>query len=427
MDLTIEGKAYINGNFQDCCLGITNGKISTIKKILKGDKHYNFGNRLVLPAGIDVHVHFREPGFTHKEDFSTGSMAAAFGGISCFFDMPNTIPQTTTLQTLSEKIISANKKSYIDFGIYAGITDGNINNIEVLSKKSSGFKFYLSETTNSLPFNVNNLKYTFQKLSSTNKTVLIHAENSNCIQAHKIHERNLTDHLRSRPNKCEEIAIKNIFESSKSINSRIHICHLSSCEGLELSKNHPQNISFGATPHHMLFTAENRTENQGLLKVNPPLRTNFDKVSIFEGIKYGYIDILESDHAPHTLEEKVVDFEKAPSGIPGVETTYPMFLALAKREMIHYQRLISAICENPAKLIRIPKGKIEVGMDADLIVVDIKNEKEIKADNLHSKCGWTPFEGHPAIFPDCLFVRGEKLIEGQEIQVGQGFGRFVGV
>ena len=426
MDLTIEGKVYINGNFQDCCIGITDGKISAIKKILKGDEHYNFGNRLILPAGIDVHVHIRDPGLTHKEDFSTGSLAAAFGGMSCIFDMPNTAPQTTTVQTLSDKITTADKKSYVDFGVYAGVTDSNINNIGALSKKSSGFKIYLGGTTNSLPFNVKNLKKTLHYINPTNKPVLIHAEDSQCIQGHKIQEKNLTDHLRSRPNECEETAIKNILTSSQGINSKIHICHLSSCEGLELLKNRPKNISCGVTPHHALFTAQDRSNNQVMLKANPPLRTGFDKEALFDGIKNGFIDILESDHAPHTLEEKDVDFDKAPSGMPGVETMLPLFLSLAKREMLSFQRLISAICEKPAELVGAPKGKIEVGRDADLILVDIKKESKIKADDLHSKCGWTPFEGHPAIFPDYLFVRGEKLIEDHEIQVSQGFGRFVG-
>ena len=126
MDLTIEGKAYINGAFEQCCIGITDGRISDIKKILKSDEHHNFGNKLVLPAGIDIHVHFRDPGFLYKEDFSTGSMAAAFGGISCVFDMPNTKPQTTTINALLEKKDIAKKKSFTDFGLYTAITNNNI-------------------------------------------------------------------------------------------------------------------------------------------------------------------------------------------------------------------------------------------------------------------------------------------------------------
>ena len=122
MDLVVEGKAYINGTFENCCIGIDDGKISEIKKTLKGDNHLDFGNKLITPAGVDAHVHFRDPGMTNKEDFASGSLSAAFGGISCVFDMPNTIPQTVTIQAIADKISSADKKSYVDFGVYAGVT-----------------------------------------------------------------------------------------------------------------------------------------------------------------------------------------------------------------------------------------------------------------------------------------------------------------
>ena len=139
MDLTVEGKIYNNGIFQNCCLGIKKGKIVAIKKILKGDCHIDFKNKLIIPSGIDIHVHFRDPGQIHKEDFSTGSKAAAFGGITCVFDMPNTIPQTTTQQNLTEKIYLAEKKSYVDFGVYAGISNNNMDKINELSKTCNGF------------------------------------------------------------------------------------------------------------------------------------------------------------------------------------------------------------------------------------------------------------------------------------------------
>jgi len=248
MEVTIEGKAYIDGDFANCCIGIVDGRISAIKKILKGDKHYTFGSKLILPAGIDIHVHFRDPGMTYKEDFSTGSLAAVFGGVSCVFDMPNTIPQTTSLQTLSDKIISANKKTYVDFGVYAGVTDGNIENIEELTEKCSGFKIYLGNTTNSLRLDENNLKQTFKRINSASKPVLIHAEDNKCLNGHKTWENNLIDHLHSRPAECEETAIKNILKMSRDCcNGKIHICHLSSCEGLELLKNRSKNISVGVT------------------------------------------------------------------------------------------------------------------------------------------------------------------------------------
>ena len=190
MDLTIEGKAFVNGNFENCCIGITEGRISEIKKVLKAENHIDFGRKLIIPAGVDIHVHFRDPGMTHKEDFKSGSLAAAFGGISCFFDMPNTIPQTTTVQALEEKIISAEKKSFVDFGIYAGITKGNISYIESFAKKCSGFKVYLGGSTNAEGIGDENLLKILQNVSKTNKPVLFHAEDDRQLKKHICKEEN---------------------------------------------------------------------------------------------------------------------------------------------------------------------------------------------------------------------------------------------
>jgi len=426
MDLVIEGKAYIKGSFENCCIGISDGKICEIKKIIKADKNLNFGNKLVLPAGVDLHVHFRDPGLTHKEDFSTGTMAAAYGGISCVFDMPNTIPQTTTLQNISDKIALASKKSYVDFGVNAGISDNNIKNIEELAKKCCGFKIYLGDTTNSLRFSSSNLKKAFDKIKLINKPVLIHAEEDNCLIKHNLKENNLVDHINSHPAECEEIAVKNILKISRDINTKVHICHLSSIEGLDLLRNHPRNVSFGVTPHHLLFSAQDNLKPQSHYKVNPPIRSNLDREALFDGLKNGLIDALESDHAPHTLREKDKEFDDTPSGVPGVETIFPLFLYMAKKKILSFQRLISLLCEKPADLMNVSKGKIEVGRDADFIVVDLKRGCKIKPENLHSKCGWTPFEGKSAIFPEYVFVRGEKLIEEHEMLGIKGFGKFVG-
>lgn len=426
MSLVIEGKIFINGIIQECCVEIKEGKISNIKKILKGDEHLYFKNKLIFPAGIDIHVHFRDPGLTNKEDFSSGSTAAAFGGISCVFDMPNTIPQTTTIQTLTDKITSAKNKSIIDFGIYAGICNKNLDNIERLSKKCNGFKIYLGSSTNSLKFSKENLRETLQKISKFGKIVLFHAEDENLIFKNKRSENGILDHLKYRPSICEETSIKDIFFYSKNLNLKIHICHISSIEGLEILKNKTKNISYGVTPHHLLFSTGKITHLETYYKVNPPIRTSIDRETLFNAAKNGLVDVIESDHAPHTKIEKDVIFEQAPSGIPGVETMYPLFLFLAKKDLISFQRLIYLICKRPAELLNIPKGLIKVGYDADFIVVDMKNETRIKSENLHSKCGWSPFENWRAIFPSTLFIRGEKVIEDNEILVKRGFGRFIG-
>lgn len=427
MDLVIEGKAYINGTFEDCCIGISDGKIKEIKKTLKGDTHIGYSKKLILPAGVDAHVHFRDPGMTHKEDFASGSLAAAFGGISCVFDMPNTVPQTINVGAVEDKISSASKKSYVDFGVYAGVTSDNLNNIEHLAKKCSGFKIYLGNTTLSLIFDKNKLHEAMDLIGIAGKPVLFHAEDEECLIKNKSHETGISDHMRFRPASCEELSIREIFKAANGLNTRVHICHVSSGEGLELLKRKPANISFGITPHHCLLSCEKSMGSQTFYKVNPPIRTSFDKEILFNAVKNGPVDILESDHAPHSREEKDADFDTVPSGLPGVETMYPLFLYMAKNQIISYQRLVSLLCTRPSDLLQIPKGRIAVGYDADLVVVDLKEDEcKIKSENLHSKCGWTPFEGWPAVFPSDAFVRGEKLIEDHEIQESQGYGRFVG-
>jgi len=426
MDLTIEGKIFHKGMFEDSCIGIRDGKIVEVKKILKGDEHIDYGHKLILPAGVDIHVHFREPGMTHKEDFKSGSLAAAFGGISCVFDMPNNIPQITSLNALSDKINIASKKAYVDFGLYAGVTNDNVDSIEKISKKCNGFKIFLGSSTLSMLFNKEKLREAFDLIGLTGKPVIVHSEDEECLIQHKETEKNLTDHMRFRPGVCEEIAISNVLKAADSLNTKVHICHVSSCEGLELLKNRPANVSFGITPHHCLLNVEKNMGSPSLFKVNPPIRTGFDREALFNSVVNGAVSVLESDHAPHTKEEKDAPFDEAPSGVPGVETMYPLFLYMAKKEVLTFQRLISLLCSRPADLLGVSKGRLETGYDADFIVVDIKKEEKIESENLHSRCGWSPFNDWPAVFPEAVFIHGEKVIENKEIQVKQGFGRFIG-
>jgi dihydroorotase len=427
MDLTIEGKLYHNGTFEQGCLGIEQGKIIAIKKNIKADNHVNVGNNLILPTGIDLHVHFRDPGFTHKEDFSTGSLAAAFGGISCIFDMPNNQPQITSKQTLKEKTQIASEKSYVDFGLYAAVSDENIGRITEISPLCTGFKIFLGSSTNSLQLSTQNLRAALLETNRTKKITLIHAEDKHCLKTHKGQENNLIDHLRCRSAECEEIAIRTIINNSHNLSSPIHICHLSSSEGFEMLRNRPHNMSVGVTPHHLFFDINTLNIKQTSYKVNPPIRSSFDRDILWYGVNHALIDIFESDHAPHTEEEKNVDFNDAPSGLPGVETMYPLLLTAIKKEQITLATLLTLLCKRPAQLMNLSKGKIEVGRDADFIVVDMKKTETITSEKLHSKCGWTPFEGFQGIFPSMVFIRGEKVIDDHQMIVKQGFGTCVGV
>jgi len=424
MDLTVEGKVYLNGNLNNCCIGIKDGKISKIKKILKSENHKYYRNSIIIPTGVDIHVHFRDPGMTHKEDFSTGSKSAAFGGISCVLDMPNTIPQTTTVKDIKEKIKIAGKKSYIDFGIYSGITNNNIDKIPEIKKYCNGFKIYLGKSTNSMNLDNQNLNQ-LKKIDFNNKPILIHAEDEECLNSNKLKEKNLVDHIKSRPPECERKAINEIINKLYDNNLKIHICHISSYEGINLIKKF-KNVTCGVTPHHLFLNIENKQKNQSFFKTNPPIRQNCEREYLLKSLQNNNIDVIESDHAPHTFDEKNIDFDKAPSGVPSVETMLPIFLYLTYKGKISLNKIIKLFCEKPSEILNIPKGKIEIGRDADLLIVDLKKISKIKNDKLHYKCGWSPFENFQAIFPKHVFIRGEHLIKDGEIILNNGFGNFIG-
>ena len=428
MNIVVEGKAFIKNKIQQVCIGIENGRISKIAKILpKGEENYRFKKEIILPAGIDIHVHFREPGFTYKEDFSTGTISAAFGGISCIFDMPNTKPPTVTKKTTLDKIELAKKKAYIDFGLYTGITDENFEKIEDIAKYCNAFKIYLGSSTNTLLLDEKNLKEFFTIIEeSSDKPIMIHAEDEKCLNEHKKIERNLTDHLRARPDLCEVKAIQNILKYRNKKN-KIHICHVSSADSIELLKNKKDKASIGVTPHHVIFSKniKKKTLPDSFYKVNPPLRTEFDVETLREHLTDGFIDILESDHSPHTYEEKNVDFDEAPSGLPGVETMYPIFLFWLRKNLLPLHRIVSLLCKKPAEILNIKKGEIAEGKDADLIIVDMKNIQKIKTETLHYKCEWTPYEGMQAIFPRYTFVRGKPVIEDYTLVGKKGYGKQV--
>ena len=213
-DYIVEGKIFLNNSFQQCCIGIEDEKIASVKKILTGAKKKRFPKQVVLPEGIDIHVHFRDPGFPQKETFQTGSISAAFGGIACVFDMPNTKPQTTSKPQILSKIEHSNRKSVIDFGIYACISDENIVRINSFSSLVPGFKIFLGSTTNSQIFSKKNFSTLFKNLKNSSKPVLFHAEDSQCLMENKREESNLIDHHNARPCTCEAKAVQSILQHS---------------------------------------------------------------------------------------------------------------------------------------------------------------------------------------------------------------------
>lgn len=379
-----------------------------IKKSLQGKK-IDYGDAVILPAGIDVHVHFREPGYEHKEDFFTGSRAAALAGITCVLDMPNNKPAILTRKEFKNKVAKIKDKACIDYGLYAGIGE-SVEEMDCIA-----YKIFLSKD-NEIFCTSDKIEKMLKEVKKKGKLIAIHAELEDCI--HRKKERNLKEHEENRKIKCEEEALKKILEANEKVKAKLHICHVTTSKSVEMLNG---KASFGVTLHHLFFSYENKFKYEAMGKVNPPLRSGEERKKLFEKFMEGKIPILESDHAPHSMEEKE-DFETAPSGMPGVDVLLPLMLYMAKRGKVKLDLICNMLGKNPAKFFGINKGAIEVGKEADLIVVDFSKVSGIKA---LSKCGWSAYEGMPCIYPLHVYLRGEKIVENGEFIGNAGEGKMI--
>ncbi|MCD6448258.1 MAG: dihydroorotase family protein [Thermoplasmata archaeon] len=402
------GRVFMNGILTNACFIIENGKIVGVKKSVEGGKK-DYGNAVIFPAAIDIHVHFREPGFEYKEDFFTGSRAAAMAGVTCVMDMPNNEPPVISQRIFAEKARKIRYKACVDYGLYMGIK-GRVEKCD----DCIGYKVFLSGD-NEIFCSMEELNEAMKELGDS-KPLAIHAEVKECIR--RGGATNLREHERNRGKKCEIEAIKKIVEMSKEMKAKIHICHVTTPDSIKLLKG---KVSFGVTLHHLLFSYKSEFLKEAMGKVNPPLRGEEERGELYRKFIKGEIPILESDHAPHTLEEKS-EFETAPSGMPGVDATMPLMLRMVKKGEIDLQLLHRVMCLNPAKLFGVNKGVFERGKDADFIVIDFGVIKQLKA---LSKCGWSCYEGMEAIYPKHVYLRGEKIVDDYEFIGDAGMGRMI--
>ncbi|MFQ5839042.1 MAG: dihydroorotase family protein, partial [Thermoplasmata archaeon] len=381
--IVIEGRAYYRGELRHLCIGIEDGVIKEIRKTLRGEDVYDYGERILLPGGVDVHVHFREPGLTHKEDFYTGTESAAVGGITTVLDMPNTVPPATTAAALLEKREMASRRANVDFGLYGGVERSE--DMEGLKDHCHAFKVYMAESFGRLSPPPEEVRRILQALKRAGRRLAVHAEDPSHFNS--LEETSLRDHWLARPDEAEEAAIRNLAAWHR--DGVIHLAHLSSRLGLGAVAG--SRFSLEVTPMHLLL--DWHAPIGALGKVNPPLRNPEDREALWRAFSSGRIDVLASDHAPHTLGEKE-DFLTAPPGAPNVETLYPMMFALVRRGRLSLEVLVRALCRRPAELFGLRgKGTIEVGADADIVVFDPRKMSKVRADDLHYRCGWTPFEG----------------------------------
>lgn len=383
---------------------IQDGKIVDIKKDSELPSERNVLNaqgNYILPGLIDVHVHFREPGASSKEDWSTGSMAAAAAGITTVIDMPNTQPPTTTSELLEKKKKIAGSKSIVDYGFHFGASTENIEELKKVSGIAS-VKFYMSSTTGNLL--IGNDAIFFEELrvlAERNLLSTVHAENNGMVEywTERLMKSERTDpmaYAESRPNVCAAEAAGRAILLSRIAGARLHLCHINTREEVELLERNKTsgNLTAEATPHHLFLTEEDMKKLGNFAKTNPPLRSREDQNALWKGIRNGIIDVIATDHAPHLPESKEMDVWNSSAGVPGLETMLPLLLNQINKKNLTINKVVQVTSENPARIFGIKnKGRIEAGYDADLVIVDLKKEIQIKNEKLFTKCGWSPFDG----------------------------------
>ena len=386
------------------------------------DKH-------IIAGGIDAHVHFRDPGLTHKADMATESLAAATGGVTTVFDMPNTKPATTTAAHIAEKLALAKERSVINMGFHIGATNENAAQIAFLVKNGdpetglrpsdiAGVKVFMGSSTGNMLVDAES---TLAELFSIReKPVLVHCEDEEIIRkntekAIETYGDNIpfSEHekIRSRM-ACIRSSIK-ALELAIKYNTRLTLCHISTKEEIEMVRaaklNNPDIVA-ETSCNYLWFSNEDYTVLGSKVKCNPSVKTPADRQALRTALCEGLIDTIGSDHAPHLLSEKDAPYTKAPSGLPSIQQTLPVLLTIAQQEDIPLEKIASVFSEKAAEIYELNRGKIQAGWQADLVVFDYGKEFTVKAEDQKSKCGWSPYEGQTLKgVIEAVYINGKQI------------------
>lgn len=361
--------------------------------------------KYLLPGVIDDQVHFREPGLTHKATIETESRAAVSGGITSFIEMPNTKPQTTTIEELDKKFAIADQSSYANYSFMFGGTNDNLDEIlKVNPKEVAGLKLFLGSSTGNML--VDNPEVLEKIFSSTDLVISVHCEDEDTIKANlETYKAEYGDdipmkyHPIIRSEEACYLSSSKAIELAKKTGARLHVFHLSTGKETSLFTNkiplEEKKITAEVCIHHLWFTDKDYEEKGAFIKWNPAVKTQADKDQLWEALLDDRIDVIATDHAPHTLEEKENVYTKAPSGGPLVQHALVGMLEAHHQGKISIEKIVEKMCHNPAKLFQIEKrGFLKEGYFADLVLVDLNNPWTVNKENIYYKCGWSPFEGN---------------------------------
>ncbi len=403
---------------------VRNGVVEEIDRFVEEyDEIHDVSGKLLFPGLIDCHAHFREPGLEHKADMKSESAAAFAGGVTTVCEMPNTNPPTNTVAALADKIRRAEAVKNVDLRFFFGITqdihlatfrelmESSAEESKRLRAKLSGVKIYLDHSTGNQKIENELLDEVFKTCAEHKVTLVAHCEDpeTNAAAASQNTRTYIAVHSLIRPAQSEMVAIEKALALAQKHGTHLHVAHLSTEGGVELIRDAKKSgirVTCEVTPHHLILTTEDYEKLGTLAKINPPLRSYKHRAGLWQGIIDGVIDCISTDHAPHTLEEKRTGPElQAPSGVPGIETMFPLLLSIAGGKWPHptepwascppftYKDIVRLCVYNPSRIFKLGKNEIEEDKPVDIVIVDPNAEWTIEAKNLHYKCKWTPFEG----------------------------------
>ena len=407
-----------------CDIGIKDGKIKAFGDRLSPShpkKSFDASGLYVLPGLIDSQVHFRDPGAPQKEDFGSGSRGAVLGGITSVFDMPNTKPSTSTPERFLEKLHSVSKKAHCDFGLFAGATGDNVEALKTMEgfQACCGVKIFMGTSTGDLL--VSEDKSLEEILRACKKMISVHSEDEKTLADRKkiaIQAAHPGAHPQWRNVESALRSTKRVVSLASRAGRKIHILHITTKEELEFLSQNKNTATVEILPQHLFFSAPDCYEKLGTYaQMNPPIRDQSHQQAIQKALQEGIVDVIASDHAPHTKEEKSRPYPESPSGLTGVQTILPIMLHFVNQGLLGLPELARFMSIRPAKIFQAKgKGGIFVGQDADFSIVDIHKKQTLDNQQIVSRSGWTPYHGVEVTgWPAATIIRGEIIMKNGEI------------
>jgi dihydroorotase len=418
---------------------IDNGKILGIDppQGASVDETIRADDLVVIPGVIDDQVHFRDPGLTHKEDLRTATRACAKGGVTSFLEMPNTKPTTTTCERLAEKLMLASEKCLVNYGFYIGATPANLDELKA-AKRTPGIKIFIGSSTGDLL--VDDQQALERIFAETTLPICAHCEDETTVRANSVRlggGSNYEDHSQIRDEAAAVIATKRALDLAIRHRHRFHVLHVSTAAETELLRDPQGLITAEVCPHHLFFNVDDYDRLGSLIQMNPSIKTSADNEGLWRALKEGRIQVIATDHAPHTLEEKQQPYPKSPSGLPAVENSLALMLDCVNAGICSIESVVHWMCDAPARVWdMVGKGRIVEGYDADLVIVDLGKKQTVRNENQQTKCGWSPWDGvtlqgwpvRTLVGGKTLFLDGnfDESIRGTEISFDHSKGGYWG-